>query len=279
MAKLCSACNSTPNGKPSLGAGGPFFFATVRITNFLMVLPVALSVVGIGSLVNKLLRDVVPLSPASEAATLAGVVIFTVAMMFVHDFGDWAFHYIMHKVPALWELHKVHHSAELLVGVTRYRVHPIEVFMNKAWDGVVGGMIYGLWLFIAVNPAEIAIFGISIYRIRSIIILETTRHTHYKISFGKLMDKIVISPHYHQLHHSAAPKHFDKNFGSTLAIWDRLFGTFCAPEPGENFVFGLSDEENVDYRSCLRLYLVPLQKLLPILRATLTARIKPVTTL
>ena len=74
------------------------FFVTVRIINSLMVLPVVLTAAGIGHLVNELLQRVVPLAPASNSASLAGAVLFTITMVVVHDFGNWACHYALHKL-------------------------------------------------------------------------------------------------------------------------------------------------------------------------------------
>ncbi len=53
----------------------------------------------------------------------------------------------------------------------------------------------------------------------------------------------MLSPAHHQVHHSTDERHFDRNFGSTLAIWDRLFGTFYQPsEKREALRFGLDDD-------------------------------------
>jgi hypothetical protein len=46
-----------------------------------------------------------------------------------------------------------------------------------------------------------------------------------------------------------------------LSVWDRLFGTLMVPEPNEDFTFGLSNEEHREYRSALRLWVVPLVKI------------------
>jgi sterol desaturase/sphingolipid hydroxylase (fatty acid hydroxylase superfamily) len=91
--------------------------------------------------------------------------------------------------------------------------------------------------------------------------MDFVRHTHLKLSYGRHLSAILLSPHYHQLHHSIAEKHWDKNFGLTLSIWDRWFGTLVVPEPDEDFVFGLTDNEHDEYQSLYRLHVVPLQKI------------------
>jgi len=90
--------------------------------------------------------------------------------------------------------------------------------------------------------------------------MDFVRHTHFKLSFGWL-NNVILSPHYHQLHHSTNPKHYDKNFGLMLSVWDRLFGTLMRPEPDESFSFGLANGEHQEYHSLTGLYLLPLVKI------------------
>ena len=78
---------------------------------------------------------------------------------------------------------------------------------------------------------------------------------------GGISIAILLSPHYHQLHHSVAEKHWDRNFGLGLSIWDRMFGTLVVPEPDEDFVFGLTDNEHDEYQSLYKLHFVPLKKI------------------
>ena len=56
------------------------------------------------------------------------------------------------------------------------------------------------------------------------------RHSHINIKYWKWLEYIFISPAQHQLHHSIAQEHYDKNFGAALAIWDWLFGSLHLSE-------------------------------------------------
>ena len=51
------------------------------------------------------------------------------------------------------------------------------------------------------------------------------RHSHVWITYGRIMERLLISPAQHQIHHSKNKVHFDRNFGVVLAIWDGMFGT------------------------------------------------------
>lgn len=197
---------------------------------------------------------------ASERQTVPMTVLFTITMLLAYDVSYYLYHNLQHRLPVLWELHKVHHSAEVMVGTTKDRIHPIDDIMNRVWDGLITGPVYGFWLFFAFDPVEITILGINVYVLRNIIMMDFVRHTHLKISFGFWVNKIILCPHYHQLHHSTNPKHYDKNFGLMLSVWDRMFGTLHVPEPNESFSFGLGSESG-EYQSTFGLYVLPLRKI------------------
>jgi sterol desaturase/sphingolipid hydroxylase (fatty acid hydroxylase superfamily) len=188
------------------------------------------------------------------------IVIFTVTMLVAYDISYYLYHVAQHRFPFLWELHKVHHSAEVMVGITKDRVHPLDELMNRVWDGVIPGICFGIWSLIALDPVELTIFGINVYVMRNILMMDFVRHTHFKISFGPL-NNVILCPHWHQLHHSIDPRHYDKNFGLLFSFWDRIFGTQFVPDPEEDFRFGLIDRDVRDYQSLFGLYILPLKKM------------------
>ncbi|ESZ09199.1 sterol desaturase family protein [Mesorhizobium sp. M1060] len=188
------------------------------------------------------------------------IILFTATMLAAYDISYYLYHVAQHRFPFLWELHKVHHSAEVMVGITKDRVHPLDDLMNRIWDGVIPGISFGLWSLIALNPVEIAIFGINVYVIRNILMMDFVRHTHLKISFGRL-NGVILCPHWHQVHHSVDPRHYDKNFGLLFSFWDRIFGTQFIPDPDEDLKFGLIDRDVRDYQSLFGLYVLPLKKM------------------
>jgi sterol desaturase/sphingolipid hydroxylase (fatty acid hydroxylase superfamily) len=239
------------------------FWLSRRIFIPLLVLPLVISTVTAGHFAYWLLSLL--LGPPSHPAAPAGPVMlfaFTVTMLIAYDLSYYLYHRMQHQVPILWELHKVHHSAQVMIGVTKDRVHPIDEIMNRWWDGVIPGLCYGIWLFFALDPIELTVFGINVYLLRNtILMMDFVRHTHLKLGYGRYLSAVLLSPHYHQLHHSIAEKHWDKNFGLGLSIWDRMFGTLVIPEPDEDFVFGLTHNEHDEYQSLYKLHVVPLKKI------------------
>ena len=238
------------------------FWITRKAFNVVMVVPAALSAAAVGLLVHDGLARLLPaFPPPSGPASVPLLIAFSLTMFLAYDFSYYVYHNMQHRIPMLWEIHKVHHSAEVMVGFTKDRIHPLDDFMNHAWDALITGVAYGVWLFFLLEPAEVTIFGLNIYVLRNIVMLDVVRHTHYKISFGKVVNAVVLCPHWHQLHHSANVKHYDKNFGLMLSVWDRMFNTLMIPEPNEDFSFGLTPEEHPEYRSATRLWFTPLVRI------------------
>ncbi|MER9131672.1 sterol desaturase family protein [Mesorhizobium sp. M0768] len=247
---------------PSARADAMFWITKRAMMPFLLIPAGVTFVVAVGygtrEAIGWLLNIHAPLlgGPAGPVT----IVIFTATMLVAYDISYYLYHVAQHRLPFLWELHKVHHSAEVMVGITKDRVHPLDDLMNRMWDGVIPGICFGIWSLIALDPVEVAIFGINVYVIRNILMMDFVRHTHLKISFGPL-NSIILCPHWHQVHHSIDPRHYDKNFGLLFSFWDRLFGTQFVPEPDEDLKFGLVDRDVRDYQSLFGLYILPLKKM------------------
>ncbi|TXM64809.1 sterol desaturase family protein [Methylobacterium sp. WL120] len=258
---------------PSARADLLFYITRKAIMPFLLIPAGVTFVVAVGYATNKVVGTLfgidAPLMGGSPGPIT--VIVFTVTMLLAYDISYYLYHTAQHRFPFLWELHKVHHSAEVMVGITKDRVHPLDELMNRAWDGVIPGICFGLWTLIALNPVEVTVFGVNVYIMRNILMMDFVRHTHFKISFGKL-NNLILCPHWHQLHHSTNPRHYDKNFGLLFSFWDRVFGTLCVPEPNESFKFGLVDRDVRDYQSLKGLYILPLKKMWLVIKRRLRPR-------
>lgn len=179
------------------------------------------------------------------------------------DFMLFYVHYIFHKVPALWEFHKVHHSAEVMTPLTAYRVHPFELFFTMNVTAVGIALLVGLlgYLFGDVHP-EFRIFDINAVQFAFYVVGFNLRHSHVPLGYGKVLSQVFVSPWMHQVHHSRETRHFDKNMGFIFSFWDRMFGTLHVPAPGEQFELGLGDGEHVRFHSLPALYFRPIANLL-----------------
>ncbi len=74
-----------------------------------------------------------PNSRVTQGLLVAG---FTVCMAMGADFGFFLHHWLFHKVPFLWEFHKVHHSAKVLTPLTDFRAHPVEILTYSFATGI-----------------------------------------------------------------------------------------------------------------------------------------------
>lgn len=247
---------------PSARADAMFWVTKRLMMPFLLIPAGATFVTAVGYATNRAISWIIGLDGPLIAGPAGPVtlMIFTLTMLLAYDVSYYIYHVAQHRYPFLWELHKVHHSAEVMVGITKDRVHPLDDLMNRIWDGVIPGICFGIWSVIALDPVEVAVFGLNVYVLRNILMMDFVRHTHLKISFGPL-DNIILSPHWHQIHHSVNPRHYDKNFGLLFSFWDRLFGTHFIPDPDEDLKFGIVDRDAKDYQSLSGLYILPLKKM------------------
>lgn len=239
------------------------FYITKRLMMPLLLIPAGIVfVAAVGYATNQGISWIFNIqTPLMQGPTPWWIlVLFTGSMLLAYDISYYLYHVAQHRFPFLWELHKVHHSAEVLVGITKDRVHPLDELMNRMWDGVIPGICFGLWSVFALDPVEVTVFGINVYVMRNLLMMDFVRHTHYNISFGPL-DNVILSPHWHQVHHSADPRHYDKNFGLLFSFWDRMFGTAFVPERDEVLKYGLLDRDAHEYQSLFGLYLLPLKKM------------------
>lgn len=247
---------------PSAKADLLFWVTKKALMPFLMLPAGIVFVSAVGYATNWLVSILFQFQPplVEGPAGPVTVLIFTITMLLAYDISYYLYHVAQHRYPVLWELHKVHHSAEVMVGITKDRVHPLDELMNRAWDGLIVGICFGIWSLISLNLVELTVFGVNVYVMRNILMMDFVRHTHFKISFGPL-NNVILCPHWHQLHHSTDPRHYDKNFGLLFSFWDRLFGTLCVPRPDEDFKFGLVDRNVRDYQSLAGLYVMPLKRM------------------
>lgn len=191
-----------------------------------------------------------------QAAVGLGVLL-TVSLFLVDDFLRWAIHLVMHRVPELWEYHKVHHSAEVLNFATAERFHPFEVVLTSLVLTLGMAVVNGIFIAVAgrhLTPATV--FGANAFLFAFNVFGGVLRHSPYWVSFGPKVERWVISPAMHQIHHSDQQRHFDKNMGGSLSVWDRWFGTIYIPTESEKLDFGIG-EETKEFRTLKGLYVRP----------------------
>jgi sterol desaturase/sphingolipid hydroxylase (fatty acid hydroxylase superfamily) len=183
--------------------------------------------------------------------------IATLLELLAYEFGYWISHYLFHAIPALWEFHKVHHSAEVLTTLTEMRTHPVEIiaFMNVI--GLCTGIVLGAMTYLfGAGVRPFTLLNANVVLMLFIVTIGHLRHSHMWIAFTGLAGRLFQSPAHHQIHHSDQPRHFNKNLGFALAVWDWLFGTLYIPDKYEKITFGIG-AEHIHFDTVLRSLALP----------------------
>jgi len=174
-------------------------------------------------------------------ASLIGNIVFSILWVLGADLGWWTVHYLTHKVPVFWQFHKIHHSPTELNPFTAFRFHPLEATVLGS-SIVIFGTLTSL-IFSKVTgtvPSYVSFLGVPVFFLLYHTI-SNFRHSNVWISFGRF-EYFFSSPACHQIHHSSAPEHNDKNFGQYLQFWDWVFGTLYKTGAKENLKYGIGEE-------------------------------------
>ena len=173
---------------------------------------------------------------------------FTLTLALVSDLATYITHRLYHTVPALWEIHKVHHSAEVLSPLTILRKHPLFDITSRAIKAAMMGPLQGIIFFLWAGPVDaLTAFGANLVFAVFHMLGAGLRHSHVWLSYGPLLERIIISPAQHQIHHSTKREHWDKNYGMMFAIWDWMFGSLYVPKGHEELKFGIAGERSESF--------------------------------
>ena len=181
----------------------------------------------ISAAVRGALTAVFGTSTGAVMSGFANKAVVAVCLFIAYELAYWFDHYLSHRIPTLWEFHKVHHTAEVLTPLTNFRVHPMDTVVFGNITAVFIGATHGVMSYLKFDVGD-GTRG-SIIVVACMWILGHLHHSHLWISFTGRLGHIVLSPAHHQIHHSDNPKHFNKNFGAFLSVWDWMFGTLHMP--------------------------------------------------
>jgi len=131
------------------------------------------------------------------------------------DFAIWLQHVMVHAVPALWRLHRVHHADVDYDLTTGARFHPLEIVLSMG-----------------IKFATIALLGVPVLAVLifEILLSACAMFNHGNIRLPARVDRLlrwfIVTPDMHRVHHSVEDDESNSNFGFNLTWWDRLFGTY-----------------------------------------------------
>jgi sterol desaturase/sphingolipid hydroxylase (fatty acid hydroxylase superfamily) len=126
-------------------------------------------------------------------------------------------HRVLHVMPAMWQLHQVHHSDIDIDFTTTVRHHPLETLLG-------GGVIFAAIIALGVPVESVVLHQIAA------TVLDFANHSNVRIPqrLDGWIRWIFVTPDMHVVHHSAMKRETNSNYGAMLSLWDRLFGTYVA---------------------------------------------------
>ena len=194
------------------------------------------------------------------------------------ELGFYLCHLAHHKIPVLWAFHKVHHSAEVMTPLTSSRNHPVEFVLISPCRALGASLVLGPVLFLfGAPPSTIEIFGVTLLSALFTMLGTHLGHSHIWLAWPPAIQRIFVCPAQHQIHHSSAPRHHDKNMAGIFTFWDWVFGTlYIAPREREDFRLGVYGTRETPHPGLVSAYVVPFvdaaRAMLPWLPASLRGR-------
>jgi len=154
------------------------------------------------------------------------------AAVLLLDLAIYLQHRLMHQVPVLWRLHRVHHADLDFDLTTGSRFHTIEIIVS---------MLIKWLVIILLGPALIAVL------VFEVLLNGMAIFNHANVSLPRAIDRVVryllVTPDMHRVHHSTLVRETNSNYGFNLSVWDRVFKTYIdQPEKGHQaMTIGLAE--------------------------------------
>lgn len=155
----------------------------------------------------------------------------------VYDFWLAFSHRLEHHVPALWDIHQVHHSDRWMNPLTVFR----DNFLQIQWRSFFSMLTIGLFVDLNFKEGGQA----AVYSQLFLFAWAALCHSNIRVELPWL-EGILVTPQYHRIHHSTQAEHIDKNFADVFPLFDMLFGSYVRPRKGEFPETGLASGEAID---------------------------------
>ena len=144
----------------------------------------------------------------------------------VLDFAGYTVHALDHRVNFFWNSHIIHHSSEEFNLACALR-QSVSVFVRLFVILLIPAALLGIDAKVIAIVAPLHLFAQFWY------------HTQHIGKMG-FLEKIIVTPSHHRVHHALNKEYIDKNYGQIFIIWDKLFGTFQEELPDVKPVYGIT---------------------------------------
>jgi len=153
----------------------------------------------------------------------SGIALWILAAV-LWDFCYYWNHRLGHEISVLWAAHSVHHQSE---------EYNLSTALRQTSSSFIFSWIFYVPLFLIGFPADVLITVAAVN-----LIYQFWVHTQQIRRLGAL-DRILVTPSNHRVHHAQNETYIDKNYGGIFVLWDRLFGTFAEENDDEPVIFGV----------------------------------------
>jgi sterol desaturase/sphingolipid hydroxylase (fatty acid hydroxylase superfamily) len=195
----------------------------VFINSFVLRILFPAAAVGVAAFASEQGWGLLNYFPLSLALS---VVLAVVAM----DFIIYLQHVLVHAVPALWRLHRVHHADLDYDVTTGARFHPIEIILS---------MLVKFATIVVLGPPIVAVVIFEV--VLNAMAMFNHGNVRLPLELDRVLRLLVVTPDMHRVHHSVEDNEANSNFGFNLSVWDRILGTYIAqPREGhEDMTIGI----------------------------------------
>ena len=162
-----------------------------------------------------------PMLETMVPALMGHPIVTFVLYALILDCSDYWRHRLSHRFRGWYALHALHHAQRQMSFWSDDRNHVLDDVVAGLWFGAVG-------LAIGIPPLQ---FPLLLMFLRFV---ESLSHANVKLSFGRIGERILVSPRFHRMHHGVlAAGQRSCNYAAVFPIWDILFGTadFAAEYP------------------------------------------------
>jgi len=185
-------------------------------------------VVSVAARVVEPVGGVVRYVPLLSALAGVWLPLRVVGFFLLADLGSYWMHRLMHT-RHVWRVHRWHHSPTQLYWLAGVRATiPQQIMFNLPYAAMVLLVGAPAWLFAAILAQQVA----------------QNHWMHMNVSWrSNWLEYVFVTPRYHHIHHSSDADLHDGNYGAIFTIWDRLFGTYVAPDAHKPRTFGTGEKQ------------------------------------
>jgi sterol desaturase/sphingolipid hydroxylase (fatty acid hydroxylase superfamily) len=146
----------------------------------------------------------------------SSLLIQVLLVMVLGDALEYGLHRLAHAWPALWRVHAIHHMPT--------RLHMLKAGRHHVLYFLARGVIVWMPLLLIGTPPELIV-----WQIVTVLLTGNIDHANIDFRIPGFVHRLLVTPHFHRIHHAADPHQGNANFGVLLPVWDMLFGTHVDP--------------------------------------------------